>query len=294
LERNWFSHWKRVKDAFNRCWPSIKPLFLFSLFNQVNILLEKAIASLIGPGSVAAVEYARLIPETSQVLLIVPLGLVSLSSMSTFQEQEVREHSDRISSMVILLLVPLSCFILISAPDIIRLLYSRGTFDETSIYLTSMTLRGMSIGMWAVSLAYVFQKIFNARIRNREVLQIGAAGIITNALFNVMTYKYLGILAIGLGSSLGGIITLWLYIRKMGSLKNFVQMGRICLFGLLPYCIIGLLIESSYDWTPLNRLLVQLLWAIISWSIVFRAFPSSRNTLKYLFEKLASLRSENR
>ena len=152
----------------------------------------------------------------------------------------------------------------------------------------------MSVGMWAVSLAYVFQRVFNARIRNREVLRIGTTGILANVLFNVIAYKHLGILAIGLGSSLGGIITLWLYIRSIGSLKKFIQTGRICLIGVLPYCIIGFLIKNSYNWTPLTGLPVQLIWAMISWGIIFWAFPASRNTLRYLFEKLISLRSANR
>lgn len=294
FKSRWYSYWSNIRQVSKKFWDSMKPLIIFSILIQCNILIEKAVASLIGPGAVAAVDYARMIPETTQMLLIVPLGIVSLSSMVSFQEEEVRDHCDKISAAILLLLMPVSSFIFISAPDIIKVIYGRGAFDTESVSLTFQSLRGMSVGMWAVSLAYVFQKIFNSRIRNREVLRIGATGIIANALFNVTTYKYLGILAIGLGFSLGGIISLWLYMRSIGSLNKFVQTGRICLIGLLPYCIIGFLIKNSYNWMPLTGLLAQLLWALISWGIIFWGFPSSRNTVKYLFEKLNSLRPVNR
>jgi putative peptidoglycan lipid II flippase len=294
FKSNWHSYWTNITEVSGRFWDSMKPLVLFSVLLQCNILIEKAVASLIGPGAVAAVDYARMIPETTQMLLIVPLGTVSLSSLVSFQEEEVRKHCDRISAAVLLLLVPVSSFTLISAPDIIKVIYGRGAFDANSISLTFHLLRGMSVGMWAVSLAYVFQKIFNARIRNREVLRIGATGVLANALFNILAYKYLGVLAIGLGFSLGGIISLWLYIRHIGPLKKITRTGRICLIGLLPHCIIGFLIKNSYNWTPFTGLLVQLLWAAISWGIIFWVFPASRNTLLYLCEKLISLRPVNR
>jgi putative peptidoglycan lipid II flippase len=193
--------------------------------------------------------------------------------------------------MILILLVPFSGLIFVSAPDIINVLYNRGAFNENSILLTSQTLRGMAVGTWAVCLSYVLQKIYNARIRNREVLRIGAAGILSNALFNIVAYKYLGVLAIGIGYSLFGIVMAYFYIRGIGGLKMTFRTAYICLFGFIPYGILSFLIKGGFSWTPLSGLIVQILWSIIYWGIVFLSFPSSRNSLRHLFDKLISLKS---
>jgi putative peptidoglycan lipid II flippase len=92
LESGWYHNWKDHREVFSQFRTSLKPMLLFSALLQCNIILEKTIASLIGPGAVAAIDYAKMIPETAQLLLIVPLGMVSLSTMVTIGEDRVREH----------------------------------------------------------------------------------------------------------------------------------------------------------------------------------------------------------
>jgi putative peptidoglycan lipid II flippase len=231
-----------------------------------------------------------MIPETAQLLLIVPLGMVSLSSMVTIGEDMAREQCDKIASMILILLVPFSGLIFVSAPDLISLLYNRGAFNENSIVLTSQTLRGMAVGTWAVCLSHVLQKIYNARIRNREVLRIGAAGILSNALFNILAYKYLGVLAIGIGYSLFGIVMTWFYIRGIGRLQMTVKTASICFCAFVPYGVIGFLIQARLVLTPLPGLVIQTVWTVLYWGIIFLTFPASRTSLRHLFDKLISLK----
>lgn len=288
LEGGWYRHWYALQPVMKQFWKAMKPLTVLSVLLQANLLLEKAIASLIGPGVVASVDYARFIPETIQDLVVVPLGLVSLSAMVNLKNEEVRKQSDRMGTLVLLLLVPLSCFVLVSAPDIVRLLYKRGAFDENSVYITSQTVRGMAVGMWAVCMAYVLQKVYNARLRNREVLQIATVALCANALFNILAYRYLGVLAIGLGFSLGGVVMAWLYMRGMGGMERTQQIAKICLLSAIPYIIMGLVL-NSYAESPLFNLFVQMFWALIFWGGIFWAAPASRCILQQLKDRLLSL-----
>jgi putative peptidoglycan lipid II flippase len=196
------------------------------------------------------------------------------------------------SAMVLLLFVPLSCLVLVSAPYIIHLIYMRGAFSEDSVVITSRALKGMAVGMWAVCLAYVLQKVYNSRIRNREVLRAGAAGILSNALFNIIAYKYLGVMAIGLGFSLGGIVMVWFYMRGMGGLKRTAQTARICLLSVAPYGIIAFLIDNVRQWTPPTGLMVQMSWTVIFWGVIFWFFPPARDILQDLMRKVFSLREK--
>jgi murein biosynthesis integral membrane protein MurJ len=289
LVSGWYRHWKHLAAAARRFWDAMRPMALFSIILQANILLERLLASLIGPGAVATIDYARLFPATAQVLLVAPLGLVSLSEMVNLKEAEVRERSDHMSAMVLLLLVPISCFILLSAQDLVRLVYARGAFGETSVLLTSQALRGMAVGTWAVCLAHVLQKIYNARSRNRKVLCVGAGALCSNALFNIVAYRYLGVLAIGLGYSLGGMIMAWFYLRGLGAMERTWQTARLCLYSLVPYIAIGVVLNDN-RLQPLSGLAVQILWAFVFWGGIFWAVPVSRQMLQQLTGRFLAMR----
>lgn len=285
LVGNWHRYWGHIRPAASRFWEAMKPMVLFALLLQANIVLEKAVASLIGPGAVASVDYARLIPETAQVLLIMPIGMVSLSAMVTMSEEEVRQRSDRISAMTLVLLVPLSGLVLVSAPDVVKVLYARGAFDEQSVVLSSLALRGMSVGMWAVCLTYVFHKIYNSRLRNREVLRIGAAGILVNAVFNLAAYRFMGVLALGLGYSMGGIVMAALYMRGLGGARSTWKVARLCLYGMFPYLGVGLII-GRFPLAPLLALAAQVVWAALLWGVVFLSNSDTRDMLGGLAGRL--------
>ena len=289
LETRWFRYWNNIQLVAKRFWETMQPMIFFSILIQANIILEKAIASLIGPGAVAAIDYARLLPETAQVLLIAPIGLVSLSAMVNLQHNEVKERSDRISAMVLLILIPLSCFVLVSSSDIIQTLYKRGAFRAESVLQTSKALSGMVIGMWAVCLSYVLQKVYNARLRNREVLRIGAAGICVNALFNLLAYRFLGVFALGLGYSLNGIVMVSLYVRGIGKMKIMWHIAKLCLYSLFPYMAVAILL-NKYNLSPIITLSVQMLWSFVFWGSIFLFAPISREMILQFTARLISLR----
>lgn len=282
LKPGWYRHWEHIQSVAKRFWNTMKPMAVFSILAHANVVLEKTIASLIGSGAVATIDYARIIPDTIQFLIVVPLGLVSLSAMTNLSSAEVSNRSDKITTMGLLLFVPLSGFVLLSAPDIVRLFYGRGAFDEASVIRTAQALRGMSVGIWAVCIANILINIYNARLRNYEVLRIGIWGISANALFNVFTYQYLGVMAIGLGFSLGGIVMAWFLIKDVEGMISTLKTAKICLLGSIPYIVIGLMINSLNYPQTLN-LLIQMVWILLFWGGIYFVFPISRNMLKLFF-----------
>lgn len=285
----WHRHWEALGAAAARFWSAMRPLLLFSAVVHGNILLEKAIASWIGPGAVATVDYARLIPETAQALLITPLGLVSLAGLAAIPEREAHRHADRMLSVALLVVVPLSGWLLLAAPEIVRVLYGRGAFDDASVAATARALRGFAFGTWAVSLAAILQKIYNARLRNAQVLRVALVGLGTNALFNAVAYRFWGVFALGLGASLGGIVMTWLYLRGMPGLASTARTAKICFLALPPYVAVGYALAPERDgaWITLLGLTA---WTALFWSALFVAFPALRAILQDVRLRVQSLR----
>lgn len=279
LDKHWHRYFARSKPSLVRMWQASKPVLLFSGLCQGNLVLEKAVASLVGAGAVAAVDYARLIPETIQVLLVVPLGFVSLSAMAGLSDEAVGHKTDYIAALVLLLILPLSCFVLVAAPQIVMVTYARGAFDADSVVLTTTALRGMAVGMWAVCLAHAFQRVYNSRLKNREVLKIGAVGLAANVLCNLLLYRYLGVLALGLGFSIGGITMVCLYMMHIGSLTTVRHLGWVCFVGGTIY-FIGACFLAHYTFQkPVVALFAHSLFAIILWGIAFMFCKTSRHLI---------------
>ena len=280
-----WSGFRSMGSALARLWVGMKPLAVFSLLLQANILLEKGVASMVGPGALSAVEYARLIPDTATVLLAMPLGLVSLSSMACLTEEETILNVDRVAATVLLLLVPVSCFITIAAPQLMDLLYGRGAFDSQSIVLTSRVLRGMAVGIWAICLAHALQKILNARFNNYRVLKVGIIGLLVNTSFNLIFYRYLGVLAIGLGCSLGAIVMASLYLRSFGCLKQTLAIGRVCFVSGGIYLLFGITIECIFGETT-TGLIISMVAGLVLWGGVYCMCVSCRTLIRYGVQRL--------
>ncbi len=200
----------------NDFWKLVRPLLLLPVMLQGNIIIERIISSYMGIEVVASVEYAKFITETGIVLLAAPLGLVGLSTLSKLETHEIREKLLQIIPLVLILTVPTSLFLVIHSELIVSLIFKRGAFTQDDVLLTQSVLIGLSIGFWAQVASYVMIKALNAHHRNREVVIFMAVALITNALFNILFYKMLGPITIGIGASIYGLI---LFIFTIHALK---------------------------------------------------------------------------
>lgn len=286
LEAGWYRHWGPLVTVWRNLWPTLSPLLIFTVFLQGNILLEKLLASLVGPGAVAAVDYARIIPETVHVLLVMPLGFVSLSASVELTDEETLQRCDKLSAAILMIALPASCFIFFSAADIVELIYARGAFNQESVYLTTRALQGMSVGLWAVGIGYVIQKIFNARLRNDYVLRFGLVAVGVNVFFNLMTYRTLGVLGIGLGFSFGAMAMAFLYVRALGRMRLTFSVAKVCFLCVVPYALlVGLFWEAGSE-TAMVRVVSHLSLAMVYWLTVYGIFPSSRRFCLFYLRRL--------
>lgn len=223
-----------VRETWARLWRLLRPLVLVSVLVQANILIERDIASLIGPGSVAAVEYARFLTESAHFLIIVPVGLLGLSFFSNFSEEETGVRTDGLLALLLLVMLPISAFLLLNGRDLLALLYLRGRFDAQSLRMTESVLWGLSAGLWAFSGSHVLERILNARLRNRDVLvgQILSVGL--NVGCNVLLFRRLGIAAIGIGAAVGPLGSFLFYLGRLGRLGGRLRRAALQLLIAMP------------------------------------------------------------
>ena len=209
----------------------VKPLLLLPLLLQGAVAVERVVASLISPDSVAALDYARTVSETGIVLLAVPLGFAGLAEFGRLDGDTTRTRLVALLPLLLIPLVPASVFLAVHAEEIVRLLFGRGAFGPESIAATSGVLFGLALGFWAHVAGYVLLKVMNARLANVSAFWITAVAVVFQVLAMLLLYRTLGPLALGIGTSLFGAVSCLLAAwhlgvwREVGSLMTPLIVG---------------------------------------------------------------------
>jgi putative peptidoglycan lipid II flippase len=188
----------------------LRPLLALPIAEQANIWIERVLASRVGIGAVASLDYARTLTESALLLVSQPVGLAVLSND---KPKELGAQIESIARPILALSVPASAFLFMFAPDIVRLVFFRGAFNEHALILTSQALQGISCGLWAATLGWILVRILNSAGRNFIAALIIISAYLVNIGVNLFT-SYLphvpesGTLLLGLGEAARGIVLL--------------------------------------------------------------------------------------
>jgi putative peptidoglycan lipid II flippase len=213
----------KIKDAIKELWLPSRPLLLSSIFFFFGTIIDKSLASSIGPGAVSAQGYAMRIynlPITIWATQIAEVSLPFLVEYFQINLQTAKIFVEENLEKIIFITLPASVGLYVLASPIVKIIYERGAFTPADTLLVGKTLASYSLFVLffsfnifltnmfyarkftKISLLYVFLlpvsislKWFLAFKLNLGVVGLGlAAGIIevisTIYLFSYYSYKY--------------------------------------------------------------------------------------------------------
>lgn len=181
------------------------PLALASMLMQSYIVVERFFASQLPQGSIAAVDYARLIAEVPLLLGGVPMGAVVLTAASggTFVSTDRLRVRKLVGALVGLILLSLG--IAVFARPVVGLLYRRGAFDGTSVEITTQALRGLAVGAWALAGGHVASRWLVAVARVEMLLVAPGVALVVQVSAAILLVPRYGILGLTLAGSLATV-----------------------------------------------------------------------------------------
>jgi putative peptidoglycan lipid II flippase len=239
-------------DAFKVFALRARPLFLQPLCDQGNTFLEKTLSSVLVVGTMASLDYARTITDTVFYIVSLPIGYIILGQDKS---TVIKDRFILLCRPLLHMALPASAFMLIFSTDIIRLVFERGAFQAEAISLTSASLQGISVGLWATTLGWILVRMLNAQQRNRTAAMVFVYAYVGNMVTNVLTFSWLGPLGIGLGEAVRGMIILAGTAYALGCSRLLV----LLLVQTVPVTLTlggaGLLVRDVFV-TPLSRVLV--------------------------------------
>jgi putative peptidoglycan lipid II flippase len=223
------------------------PLMLLPVLQQSGYFVERVVASLINTRAVPALDYARAISDTGLTLIAVPLGVAGLAELGRVDANAARHHVRRLLRPMLLVTAPCSLFLVLHAEPVVRLVFRRGEFGEESVAVTTLVLLGLAAGFWAQVSAYVLTKAMSAQGYNRRVATISALASLAHIGVNVLLFRSLGALALGIAASAQAAVLLALAARALHVGRDVSVILSALVLGSSGYLVVAKVAGAMLD-----------------------------------------------
>lgn len=252
------------------------PTTLGSALSLINNSVDRMLGSMLLTGSVAALNFSNRLSMFVLGLVSASVTTVFYSFMSKFSSNsDLHAFKTMLTSTVnylIIIIIPASVGFVVLRNPIIRLIYARGTFDESSIAITSQCLMYFAIGLIAYSIRDVLTRSFYSLQDTMTPMINGGIAVALNIILNIYLSKFMGVGGLALATSISGITSVVLLFislqRKVGDI-GLICIGN-CLFkALLSSFIMGIGVNYSYLIMDALPLTFQVLLSIVIGVILY-------------------------
>mgnify|MGYP000866754191 CR=1 FL=1 len=197
------------------------PVIIGVSVNQINVLVDRTIASSIAEGGISALNYANKMNGFIQGIFVLSISTAMypmISKMAADKNMDgLKQSVSEAISGINLLVIPATIGAMIFAEPVVRLLFGRGAFDPEAIELTSSALFFYSIGMIGFGLRDVLSRAFYS-LQDTKTPAINAAiAVVINIVLNIILSRFLGIGGLALATSISAVFCtglLFVSLRK--------------------------------------------------------------------------------
>jgi putative peptidoglycan lipid II flippase len=195
---------------------------------QINVVVDSAIATLIGPGAVSALRYAN-------TLLRAPIGVISnawgtaiypalVNTSHGDKGTDLGKASSSVLRYVVSFFVPIAMLSAAVAPLAVSTAYGRGEFTAEGLALTSQALAALAPLMLLIMYQPVLTSALNARRKGTVLLVASVLDIMSHVTLTLTLGKLLGVVGVALASSLATVVTTIYFSRQLSRIeRNFQQ-----------------------------------------------------------------------
>lgn len=221
-----------IKDIYiKKAFYLIGPILIGVGVNQINVMVDRTLASTLISGSVSALNYANKLNGFVMAMFISSIGTVIYTILSKLSSQENRESfiesiTQAINS-VVLLIVPISVGAIVLSTPIVKILFERGEFDAKATSMTATALMMYSIGMVGIGLRDILGKVFYSIQDTKTPMINGVITMIMNIILNIILVKYLKLAGLALATSISAIIGIFLLFNNLKKKIGYYGQDKI-------------------------------------------------------------------
>ena len=220
------------------------PIMLGLGTDELNVIVDRTIASTFDQGSISSLTYANTIVGIVHAIISVSINSVVFVEVSRFasegkKDAVVKEVDSGITKLLILL-VPATFGMIAYSEPIVRCLYERGNFSPDHTAITSGLMVCYALYIIPNGIRIVVQSYYYAYGKTKFCMYAGLIAVAINIIFNIILSRFIGINGLAIATTLGIFVSsLVLFVGFVIKNKTF-SVGNI--LKLLIKTIIGSII----------------------------------------------------
>lgn len=251
------------------------PIMIGISIDQINLMIDKTLASTIMEGGISALTYASRLNDFVQGIFVLSFVTVMFPVISNLVAQknitDFKKSISGVISSVILVVVPASVGIMVLSEPVIRLLFGHGNFDEQAIHMTSQALFYYSIGMIGYAIREVLNRTFYSLQDSKTPMFNAALAVVLNIVLNFVLSSIMGLHGLALATSISALFCsfiLGLNLRKkigpFGIKENVITLLKVicasCGMGFVIYILQKYTLTS---WVPFLKMSVVIVIGVL-------------------------------
>lgn len=235
------------------------PVMLGVSVDQLNVLVDRTMASSIAVGGISALNYANRLNGFVQGMFVTTISTVMYPMISKMAAQGnfdgLKSSVSEAINLINLLVVPVTFGAMIFAEPVVRLLFGRGAFDAVAISMTSGALFFYSIGMIGFGLREILSRAFYSMQDTMTPMRNSVLAVSVNIVLNIILSRYMDIKGLAFATSISAILcTGLLLISLRKKIGPFGMKDTVASFGKILLSSIGMGIGAyaSYNFLLLR------------------------------------------
>ncbi|MBP02757.1 MAG: murein biosynthesis integral membrane protein MurJ [Rhodospirillaceae bacterium] len=201
----------------------ILPVAFGASLYQLNLLIDKILATLVSSGAVSWLYFADRVNQLPIGVIGVGIGVVLLpvlvKSIHKGENEQALEAQERAVRISILLSIPACVGLLLLSNPIISTLFERGEFTVTDRLAASSALAAFACGLPAYILIKALVPGFFSRNDTLTPVKISAFAMALNIILNLILMSKFGHVGIAMATAISawcnaGLLAVFLYKRK--------------------------------------------------------------------------------
>lgn len=225
---------------------------------QVNMLVDRILASWLPEGSIAALSFAeRLVglPMTVFAGAITAAAYPYLSEQAAVRNiNELRRTLSESLRMLWFIMFPLAVGLKVLGEPVIRLFFERGAFDATATEMTFIALFYYGLGIYAHAAIALLSRGFYALQDTATPLKVGLLSTGLNIVLNLILVRFMAHGGLALATSIAGTVTFLLLAiglrRRLGHLDGRRLLCSVSKFAAASF-LMGLAVTAAYRYSVL-------------------------------------------
>ena len=245
---------------------------------QLNFMVESNLASRLGTGAVAALNYAWRV-------MLLPQGVfaqsVATAAFPTFADQTARGQKQAMSEAlaatlraIVFVTLPAAAGLLLLRVPVVQALFERGRFRNSSTEAVALALMFYAPGLVAHSGIEIITRAFYALHDTRTPVYIGVAAMLANLGFSLALIGPMQIAGLALANSVAAYLELVLlmgFIRPrvggLGGARTGSALGKAALAAL----VMSAAVWAFLEFAPLSSAILRGAIGVVTGGVVYAA-----------------------